>query len=597
MGAFYGSVQVRAEDRDRVKAAADEVARHWQIRMLIGPVLNGWVGVYPEGSGQDGTVSRDLAQRISGDVLHFLVHDEDIFAYWLYRDGRLVDSFHSRPGYFGEKGRAEEERMVGNAEAFRPLIGDRIDQLRPLLAREGRPWPMESDRLGSFAGVLGIRNALTSYEYLKEDDHSGITGWRKFEELPADEVTNAKDRKRQAKERLKNAIQQLKADGLLLDRKFSRPAQAFACALGSDLLVAWSEWGKDVSMRLYRALRKTPEAIPVPTSAPIWKIVSDAAGQRVAINAPRCVRVCDVAAGDATARDAAARDAAVKDVTAKDVVAMPWKHVCDIPAPEGVGGLAISADGRLVAHSSGRRSIITDVATGRPLLEIPDHSFEHATFHPSGEWLALGHPACDLISLNTEPHWRRVVDLPKRGATWPLAQVVNLSNADIEDIIEQGRRFPVLGTYAAGFSRDGRWYWRAAVGGLFVYEWSAIGLAERAELPEATWQFALPSTGKQPFEIVYAVAQEPDAAAVVFGGMTGRLYRLHLESGDVRELIKLPSECHIHSLTFSGDGSTLAVVAQAYPLSEEAPEIGGTIWEVWNYRLLCDGGAGTKATE
>ena len=47
--------------------------------------------------------------------------------------------------------------------------------------------------------------------------------------------------------------------------------------------------------------------------------------------------------------------------------------------------------------------------------------------------------------------------------------------------------------------------------------------------------------------------------------MNGRLYRLSLESGDVRELIKLPSECHIHSLTFSGDGSTLAVVAQAPP--------------------------------
>ena len=45
MGAFYGSVQLRSEDRDGVKAAADEVARQRQIRMLIGPTLNGWVGV------------------------------------------------------------------------------------------------------------------------------------------------------------------------------------------------------------------------------------------------------------------------------------------------------------------------------------------------------------------------------------------------------------------------------------------------------------------------------------------------------------------------------------------------------------------------
>ena len=63
MGAFYGSVQVRSKDRDPVKAAAEEVARQRQICMLIGPVLNGWIGVYPEGSGQDGTVS--FAQKLT----------------------------------------------------------------------------------------------------------------------------------------------------------------------------------------------------------------------------------------------------------------------------------------------------------------------------------------------------------------------------------------------------------------------------------------------------------------------------------------------------------------------------------------------------
>jgi len=56
MGAFYGSVQVRSADRDRAKAAAEEVARQRQIRMLISPVLNGWVAVYPEGSGLDGSL-------------------------------------------------------------------------------------------------------------------------------------------------------------------------------------------------------------------------------------------------------------------------------------------------------------------------------------------------------------------------------------------------------------------------------------------------------------------------------------------------------------------------------------------------------------
>src|SRR5262249_54027506 len=59
MGGFYGSVQVKSGDRDRVKAVADRVARARQIRMLVGPVLNDWVGVYPEHSGQDETVGQE----------------------------------------------------------------------------------------------------------------------------------------------------------------------------------------------------------------------------------------------------------------------------------------------------------------------------------------------------------------------------------------------------------------------------------------------------------------------------------------------------------------------------------------------------------
>ena len=301
-----------------------------------------------------------------------------------------------------------------------------------------------------------------------------------FEELPADEVTNAKDRKRQAKERLKNEVKQLKADGLLLDRKLSRPAQAFA-VLG---------------------LRST--SWPGPNGARMSPCVSTGRSaklrRRFPSRPPRHLEDCERRRGP-TGGDQRSQDAwglrrrcrgrhccgtrplgtpLLKTSRRKTSSPCPGNTSVTFPLPK------VSADSPFRPTAGSwlirpvRRSIITDVATGRPLLEIPDHSFEHATFHPSGEWLALGHPACDLISLNTEPHWRRVVDLPKRGATWPLAQVANLSNADIEDIIEQGRRFPVLGTYAAGFSRDGRWYWRGAVGGLFVYEWSAIGLAERA---------------------------------------------------------------------------------------------------------------------
>jgi hypothetical protein len=93
MGGFYGSVQVRSEDRDRVKAVAEEVARSLECRMLVAPAIDGWVGLFPEMSGQDERVGAAIAEQIDADVLHLMVHDDDVFAYWLYRESRLVDSF------------------------------------------------------------------------------------------------------------------------------------------------------------------------------------------------------------------------------------------------------------------------------------------------------------------------------------------------------------------------------------------------------------------------------------------------------------------------------------------------------------------------
>jgi hypothetical protein len=171
MGAFYGSAQVRSEDRDRVKAVAEDVARRLKIHMLIGPVLNGWIGIYPEESGQDQRVGEALFQGLNTTVRHALVHDDDILAYWLWHDGRLADSYHSQPGYFGEESRAEEEAMVGNPDTLSQLVGGKVADLRKLLDRH------DSDALLQLAELqcrTGVRNLVASYEYLKDGETQGI---------------------------------------------------------------------------------------------------------------------------------------------------------------------------------------------------------------------------------------------------------------------------------------------------------------------------------------------------------------------------------------------------------------------------------------
>ncbi|MDR3619833.1 MAG: hypothetical protein P4L85_10830 [Paludisphaera borealis] len=90
MGAFYGSVQVRSEDREAVRSALEKLARKGG-RFLLGPSLNGWIGVYPDGGGQDFGVAKSLARKLSGEFVAVFVHDDDVFAYEYHRNKKCVD--------------------------------------------------------------------------------------------------------------------------------------------------------------------------------------------------------------------------------------------------------------------------------------------------------------------------------------------------------------------------------------------------------------------------------------------------------------------------------------------------------------------------
>lgn len=100
MGAFLGSVHCRTESRHDVLEAVERVARRTRTRFLVGPPIGGWVATYPENHGQDEGVSKALARWLSCPLIHVLVHDDDVFAYFYYRENRRADQFSSRPDYF-----------------------------------------------------------------------------------------------------------------------------------------------------------------------------------------------------------------------------------------------------------------------------------------------------------------------------------------------------------------------------------------------------------------------------------------------------------------------------------------------------------------
>jgi hypothetical protein len=614
MGAFYGSVQVRSEDRDRVKAVAEEVARRLQIHMLIAPVLNGWIGVYPEGSGQDQQVGEALFQGLKTTVWHVLVHDDDILAYWLWDDGQLVDSYHSEPGYFGEKNRAEEEPMVGKPEVLSQLVGGEAAHLRKLLARDGSH-PLASMQLDELQSLTGVRNLTTSYEYLKEGETHGIKGWRQFVEVPAALIEAEAKEKRQTRSALASERRRLKKAGLLLTLEGREEAAAYACDLSDGFVVAWPDHGRQtVSFATYRAPWKEPSPLALDTPAHITGVASDASRRRIAMAAGSCVRVWDVAAGS-------------------------WNLVADIPERDLALAVAISADGKLVAHSSRNEIVVSDVASGRPLFACPGVQCRKMAFHPSGDWIAVDGNPIGLIAVRDEPHWRglyvggkqRVPNLPKSIhaviAKTDVDAVLEKTRATMEAMIEQMRRAGKrsgqsaqtealvekmragmeeqleqqksqmlglkddpqpppranLGAFATGFSRNGEWLWCGTNVGLRVYRWSDVPRSPCSDLMKPTQE---PSRPFDYGQYIYAIAEETDGTAIIFGGLSGRLLRLELSTGQTRELIEIPGGLAIIGLKMSADGQTLGISTQAMQLQRGKSRTKSFGWQVWNYPLL-----------
>jgi tetratricopeptide (TPR) repeat protein len=182
MGAFYGSIHVRTENSDAVRKALEQVAKEAGCNFLIGPALNGWISVFPSDSGQNDQISANIAKLVPDDIFHLIVHDDDIFTYDFYRDGRLIDQYNSCPDYFEEVSDEEKQRCQGRPELFQDLFPEpkTLGQLKTLLAADKGKFTFESERMARFAELLDLPNALSSYEYLQAGERDEIEGWEQF---------------------------------------------------------------------------------------------------------------------------------------------------------------------------------------------------------------------------------------------------------------------------------------------------------------------------------------------------------------------------------------------------------------------------------
>ncbi|HET6247572.1 MAG TPA: hypothetical protein VFE47_07745 [Tepidisphaeraceae bacterium] len=617
MGGFYGSVQVRTENRAAVLRAAETAATRAGIRCLIGPSLNGWVGVYPEGAGQDHLIGQTIARAFGGDVLQLAVHDDAVLAYWLWHEGELGDAYWSRPGFFNEDDRAEQLQMTGDPQAFGDLLEGREKTMLDLVSRRRIDITFESARLQEFASLLGIHNGVTSYEYLKAGERAGIEQWELFSEVPAEAVAAEQAALRAKRQQIALRKEQLRDNGLLLSDVVEQRLLPRACAANGGMLVAWEGFGRDEArIEFYRAPWGEAEPGEIETGGVVNSLAADPAGRRVAMALGNRVVVWD---------------------------ADDWQPVLELVESDWATLAAISSDGKLLAYASRNGVFVHEIETGKRLTALSAHEATTLAFHPSGQWLMMGSSAIWIARIaDTEP-WRELypggqaplraelseavkkemsrVDLDAMEHKWrtaieasvqkmaaagqkseATATLVEKMHQQMDKQLELMRanlaklkagqlpapREGIENVLCAGFTRDGCRLWCGTDRGLHVYDWQAVAASPpNCAMPPPAISHAPLSinAGGQIPAMIYAATESARRGALFFGGYAGQLCELSLQTGQVRELASPPDGGAIVGLVQSADGAAIGVCSRPALGPNGATDDERAVWEIWS----CDG--------
>ena len=383
MGAFYGSVLVKTSDRDAAQAAVELAAKETSTKFLFGPVHNGWLSVFPEHAGQSDHVSAAIARHLPCDILHLQLHDDDVFAYSFYRNGQLVDQYNSCPEYFGEVSAAEKQACQGRPELLKDLFpkAESLSRLRALLG-SGKKYTFEQERMEQFVKLLGLSNAMSSYEYLQSGERDDIKGWKQFIHIPDQNAEKAAQRAAQAQ--IKAEKKRLQKEGVLFAEVKPPKVRALlnSIAWGTDsashgLLLAWGSF--DVGAPHDSGQRDTAEFF---TLQPPWTTPPQPSGLKTGLMAHV---FCTSPSGRRIAGGFVAGDWKMR--------VWDWQRKelsFEVTHTQAVQWVAFSHDEQWLYSCGGNEFIVTSLAERKPVLTVKGNDgSRNAAVHPAGKFAVL----------------------------------------------------------------------------------------------------------------------------------------------------------------------------------------------------------------
>lgn len=177
MGSFYVNVTVRGPTQEDVIAAVGERAAY------VSQTVAGCTLILDEScesqlEAEIITFAAVLSYRLHCPAFSAFVHDDDIFVYWLHRDGALLDIYNSNPGAFAPPGMTFTGPVGGNASLLASTfeVAESASLSAALQAPHGaEKYVLETSRHRDLAEALGLPpfSAGLGYHYLQRGDTPG----------------------------------------------------------------------------------------------------------------------------------------------------------------------------------------------------------------------------------------------------------------------------------------------------------------------------------------------------------------------------------------------------------------------------------------
>ncbi len=630
MGAFFGSIHIRTENSGVVHKALGDVAKVADCRFLLGPVLNGWISVFPNNSGQSDQISVEISKSLPNDIFHLIVHDDDIFGYFFYRDGKLIDQYNSCPDYFEKVSDEDKQQCRGRPELFKDLLPkpESLVKLKALLITdEKNEFIFEHERMAQFVELLGLQNALSSYEYLQAGERDEIIGWKQFVHIP--DLSAEKAAKRAAKAQIAAEKKRLQKEGILL-AEIKPPSQKgpglpISIAWGTDpatngLLLVWQ------SCHFTKLVDDQEHATDFFTIQPPWNVPLQPVGLKTNWTAyVFCMSpsakwlVGGFAFGDWKMR--------VWDWQRKEL-AFEMAHTC------AVDSVSFSQDEQWVYGLGGGEFVVSSMAEKRPVITVKGlGGARKASIHPSGKFAAVAFQQ-ELAIVDLEKAqvvkklWvnRRMekLDLFQKGSEATMIQTALttfLENEKIRKHLNIGpelhaailqnpkavdklspearqkinsmmekARFVSFETkenlFDVQFSPTGEQLFIAS-NGMRVFDWRELLLAEK-DAPAPVYSVDAPRDDENDPNsrpLAYCVRFDPKRNLLLSSCLAGVIQYLNVNNGQSGTLLKLPDEVCVWHFELTSDRQALCCHCSSLPKIRNQNKRVNYL-QIWNYPAL-----------